>query len=182
MPISYDIHGKYYSAARARNLYCAFALVSGPVGYTSSSAVGGPLLWNNAVSCETSIVAIGYAVNTAPTSNVSLGFSGAKGQTTAPTSTTAIDAGPACLYINGQSAVTNVYRVGTVTNNSSWFMPFAELTTAALTTNPGKMTWLDVGGAVLIPYQSWWAPTCSASPGGATITHIGVIWEEIPIP
>jgi hypothetical protein len=171
----------YYDLARQGQLFIAYATVTAPVIWSTAAGTGGPLLWNNSNAgknyVNAVIMGIGAAVTTAATAASSLGITG--GASTAPSSTTSIDAVKNCL-IGGPAPVCNTYRIGTVSTAGTFFMPVLTLGTGALTVSNVAMSWVDIGGAVVVP------PGCFASVAGSAtattaVADIALLWAEIPI-
>lgn len=176
----------YYDWARKGKVYCAFASVTAPVIYSTAAGTGGPLLWNNSVvngsGVNAAILAVGVGVTTASGAASALGLTGNSGQSSAPSSTTAIDA-VANLFVGGgvgTSPACNTYRVGTVTNAGNFFMPTHTLDTGAVTTLISSIAWVDIGGLIVVPPSSWMA-VASAATATSAVCKIGLIWVEIPV-
>ena len=174
----------YYDWARRGRLYCAYATVTAPTIYSTAAGTGGPLLWNNSLATgeravDAVLLAVGVAITTASTVASGLGITGATGQTTAPSSTTAIDASGCTTLGGGFPSQCNVYRKGTVTNAGTFFMPTHSLDTAALTAIPTAAQWVDLGGSVIVMPGSWSAVAAAATATTA-VCSIGLLWCEIP--
>lgn len=166
-------------ASLGKRIFCAHATVTAPVIYSTAAGTGGPLLWNGSTNTLARLLAVGFGTKTASTVAGALGFTGAGGQTAAPSSTTAIeDSGN--LYVAGVKPSCTPYRIGTVTNAGTFFLPFAQVTTGALTVGANAMNWLTLNRLITVPPASW----VSVS-GSATLTtgvfEIGLVWEEIPV-
>jgi hypothetical protein len=173
-----DAHGRLYEASRAGNLYVAHAIVTAPVIFSTAAGTGGPLLWNGTTNKLCSILKIGLGVTVVTTVAAALGLTGNTGQTSAPTSTTAIDSSKN-LYIGGQASGATVFRVGTPTNAGNFFLPFAQLHTGALTVDTSGVLWIDIDGAVTVPPNAWCSVAASATATTA-VCQISMIWEELP--
>lgn len=174
----------YYDWALRGRIYCALALVTSPVIYTTAAGTGGPLLWNNssgASAVNAVILAVSAALTTASSVASTLGLTGNSGQVNAPTSTTAIDA-KGCTNIGGPFAAPacNIYRVGTPSNAGNFFMPTHTLDTGAVTTINTLPSWVDLGGLFIVSPGDWIAVAASATATSA-VCKIGLIWAEIPI-
>lgn len=174
-----DVHGRYYEACVRGNIFVAQAIVTAPVIYTTAAGTGGPLIWNGSSSINVNVLKIGWGVTTVTTVAAALGWTGGTGQTSAPSSTTAIDGGRN-LFLGGSAAKATAYRVGTVTNAGNFLMPFGDLMTGALTTTPGRMNWVDVDGLCIIPPNCWGSVSASATASTAVL-QICVVWEECPV-
>ena len=178
-----NVHGKYFAASERGNLFVAHAIVTAPVIYTTEAGTGGPLLWNGSSTTpgarvKANILAVGFGVTTVSTVAAALGFTGGDAQTSAPTSTTAIDSS-ANLRIGGDAPRCNTYRVGTTVENK-FFMPFAHLHTGALTVDNTGIQWIDVGGLITVEPNSFISIAASATATTAVL-QIGLVWEEIPV-
>lgn len=169
----------YGDAAKGKRVYCATAIVTAPVIFSTAAATGGPLLWNGSTDTLARILKIGFAVTTASTVAGALGLTGAGGQTAAPSSTTAIDS-TANLYIGAPKSKITPYRIGTPTNPGTFLLPFAQITTGALTVSRDSMNWIDINRLVTVAPNGWVSCAGSATLSTAVI-QIGIVWEEIPI-
>jgi hypothetical protein len=175
-----EVLGRYSTLAKAGKVFQAYAIVTAPVIFSTAAGTGGPLIWNKPNSgVEAHILAMSYALGTASTVAGSIGFTGNAGQTSAPTSTTAIDASGS-TYIGGQTTqMGGVYRVGTPSVAGASYIPLVEVHTGAVTVDTTKPTWVDIGGTIIIPQGSW-----GAIAGNATLTTavigINLIWAELP--
>lgn len=163
-----------------KRLFAAQAIVTAPVIFSTAAATGGPLLWNGSKTVIARIIAVGFAVTTASTAAGALGLTGNTGQTSAPGSTTAIDSTDN-LYIGGQKSSCTVYRVGTPSAAGSFFLPLANVSTAALTAQAPGFNWIDLKRTVTVPPTSWVSVSASVTLTTAVL-QIGLVWEEIPIP
>ena len=178
-----ELLGRYSSLAIQGKLFSAFATVTSGVIFSTAAGTGGPLLWNGTaqqggVSAHILAVMVGgvTAANTVPTS---IGLTGNVGQTIAPTATTAIDASGNAL-VGAATNLVNAYRIGTVTNAGNRFMPLASYGTGAVTVSNGISGWIDVGGAFIIPPQSWGAVSF-ANTATTGVIQLGVLWTELPV-
>ncbi len=174
-----DGHGRYFEAASRRSLFRAHAIVTAPVIFTTAAGTGGPLLWNSSSTHNAVILGIGVGVSVVSTVGAALGLTGGTGQTVAPGSTTAIDSSGNC-YLGGPAPNCSVYRVGTPAAAGSFFWPFANLHTGALTVDNLGMCWFDVGGALVVPPNAWCSVAASAT-ATTTVANISMLWEEVPI-
>lgn len=166
-------------ASLGKRIFCAHATVTAPVIYSTAAGTGGPLLWNGSTNMLARILKVGFGTKTASTVAGALGFTGAGGQTAAPTSTTAIeDSGN--LYVTGPKPSCTPYRIGTVTNAGTFFVPFAQVTTGALTVSANAMTWIDINRLITVPAGAWVSVAGSATLSTG-VFEIGLVWEEIPV-
>ncbi len=170
----------YGDASLGKRLYAATAIVTAPVIFSTAAGTGGPLLWNGSVNVFARILKVGFAVSTVSTVAGALGFTGATGQAAAPGSTTAIDS-TSNLFIGGVKSSCTVYRVGTPTNAGTFFLPFGQITTAALTTSESGTNWFDVNRMITVPPGAWISLAGSATLT-TTVMQASIIWEEIPVP
>jgi hypothetical protein len=175
----------YYEWTKQGRVYCAYAKVTSPVIYTTAAGTGGPLLWNNSNvngnAVNAVILAVGANLTTASSVAATLGITGNSDQTSAPSSTTAIDA-QANLFVGGGkvSSACNTYRVGTVSTAGNFFIPTHTLDTGAVTAVAMVPAWVDLGGLIVVPPGSWVAVSASATATSA-VANIGLIWAEIPL-
>lgn len=174
----------YYDRARQGQVYVASATITSPVIYSTAAGAGGPLLWNNSQAAGKAVNAVILAVSavltTASTVAAALGLTGNSGQTSAPTSTTAIGAIASTLVGSNVGPLCNAYSVGTVSRAGGFFMPTHTLDTGAITAVNVLPSWVDISGAVVVPPGSWAAIAASATATSAVV-NIGVMWAEVPI-
>jgi len=183
--MSYGVGGSsYFDLARRGQVFSALALVTAPVAYSTAAGTGGPLLWNNSAGTSSPkrvlavLLAMGCGITTASTAATSLGITGNSGQTSAPTSTTAID-GVACTYMGGSLPLCNTYRIGTVANAGNWIQPTTAIGTGAVTLDNIDMAWVDLGGSIVVPPGSW-ASVAAVAVASTAVFQIGLMWAEIP--
>lgn len=177
--VTSDGHGRYFEQASRRNMFRAHAIVTAPVIYTTAAGTGGPLLWNNSSTHNAVLLGVGVGLSVVTTVAAALGITGGVGQTVAPGTTTAIDSSGNC-YIGGPPSAMSVYRIGTPAAAGSFFMPFAQLHTGALTVDTLGMGWIDLGGVVVVP-PNCWASIATSATATTTVAHISLLWEEVPI-
>ena len=173
-----QVHGRYAEQSIRGNVYMAQAIITAPVIWTTEAGTGGPLLWNGSSTHKASILAVGWGVSTVSTVAAIVGLTGGYDQTAAPTSTTAIDSQGSLDGGNVTSQV-NAYRVGT-TGTNRWFMALGDLKTGALTTEPGSVNWVDLGGMVTLKQYGFVSFAASAT-ATTTVLNVSIIWEEIPV-
>ncbi len=177
-----DGHGKYFEQASRRNIYRAHAIVTSMAAYTTAAGIGGPLLWNGSSTVNAVILGVGFGVSTAfTTTSAAVGLTGMSGsQTSAPSSTTAIDSSGNC-YIGGPAPLCSVYRIGTVLSpGTAFFAPFGHFHTGAVTVDTGLMQWFDVGGLFVVPPNAWISLATSVTTSSGVV-NVGLTWEEVPI-
>lgn len=183
MDLSIGVAGQsLYSYARVGQLFCARAIITAPVIFSTAAGTGGPLLWNNssAGDGEVNAVLLGVtcALTTVSTVAAALGITGNSGQTSAPGSTTAIDTS-SNLRIGGLPPRCNVYRVGTPSSAGNFFLPLAQLGTGALTVDNFEVGFIPLHGMVVVPPGSW-ASIATSATASTTVAQLGLIWAEIP--
>ena len=174
-----DAHGRLYEASRRGNLFVATAIVTAPVIYTTAAGTGGPLLWNGTQNKLLSILKVGVGLSVVTTVAAAFGLTGNTGQSSAPTSTTAIDS-TGNLLIGGADSGAKAYRVGTPTNAGKFLMPLGHFHTGALTVDNIGMVWFDIDGAMSVLPDSWCSIAASAT-ASTTVANMCIIWEEIPL-
>jgi hypothetical protein len=176
----------YYDYARRQQVFTAYATVTAMAAYSTAAGTGGPLIWNNTGAAAGKnpqrvlavLLAAGLGMSVASAAAGGLGITGNSGQTSAPTATTAIDAG-ANAFIGGPVQQCNTYRIGTVTNAGNFFMPFALIGTGALTVDNLDFQWFDLGGSIIVPPGSW-ASVAASVVMTTSVLQIGLMWAEIP--
>lgn len=175
-----ELVARYSSLCKFGRLFSAYATLTAPVIFSTAAGTGGPLLWNKPKSgIEAHILAIGLSSSVVTTVAGGLGLTGNAGQFSAPGTATNADA-TGNLYIGGpNTGLGGVYRIGTPTNAGNIFFPFAQFHTGALTVDTTLMTWMDVGGAMIIGEGCW-----GSVAGSQTLTtlqvQVGMIWAELP--
>lgn len=174
-----ELQGRYFEQAYRGQLFLAHAIVTAPVIYTTAAGTGGPLLWNGTTNKVASILAVGIGNTVVTTVAAALGLTGNTGQTSAPSSTTAIDS-RSNGYIGGAASGCTPYRVGTVTNAGGFFLPFAQLHTGALTVDTSGVLWVDIGGAIVVPPNAWCSVAASATATTA-VCSISMLYTEYPL-
>ncbi len=171
--------GRYYEMARNQRIFCAQAIVTAPVIFSTAAGTGGPFLWNGTSSVVGVILAVGIGVTVVTTVAAALGITGNTGQTIAPTATTAIDS-QRCTYLGGPPPAINAYRVGTPSVAGNFLLPLAQLHTGALTVDNVGMGWIDIGGAVIVP-PGCWASLAASATATTTVAQLGMMWAEVPL-
>jgi hypothetical protein len=171
-----ELQGRYAEQATRGNIFMAHAIVTAPVIYTTAAATGGPLLWNGGTK-NVQILAVGIGITVVTTVAAAIGLTGNTGQTSAPTSTTAIDS-RACTLIGGAASGATPYRIGTVANAGNFFFPLLDLHTGALTVDNKGMGWFDLGGFLIVPPNAWCSLAGSAT-ASTTVAQMGLIYAEL---
>lgn len=173
-----ELNGRYYEQAFRKNLFWAHAIVTAPVIYTTAAGTGGPLLYNPVGSNVNAVLlGVGFGVSVVTTVAASLGITG--GPTTAPSSTTAIDS-RTNAFIGGPSSVCTPYRVGTVSAAGTFFLPFADLHTGALTVDNRGVSWIDLGGSVIVP-PGYFASVAASATASTTVASISLLYAELAV-
>lgn len=170
----------YGEASLNERVFMARAIVTAPVIFSTAAGTGGPLLWNGTSDKIARILKVGFAVTTASTVAGALGLTGATGQTAAPASTTAADT-TANLSLGAPASSCTPYRVGTPTNAGTWFLPFGQITTGALTVSRDSINWIDINRLITVPPGCWVSLAGSATLSTAVI-QCALVWEEISLP
>lgn len=187
--MSLEVVPNYRGASLRGRVFMGRAIVTAPVIFSTAAGTGGPLLWNPNVSTSTaqypsvtaSILKVGFAVTTASGVAGALGFTGGIQGATAPASTTAIDTSANLnVGLSQYPSFMNVYRVGTVAAAGAWFMPFAMISTAAVTAVGDNVNWFDIGGAITVPPGGWLSVAASATLTSAVL-QVALIWEELGV-
>lgn len=178
-----DARGRYFEASSRGNLFFATAIVTAPVIWSTEAGTGGPLLWNGSAASvgqrvKASILAVGFGVTVVTTVAAALGLTGGNGQTSAPTTTTAIDMSGNCL-IGGAASRCTPYRIGTTTEND-FFLALAHVHTGALTVDTTGVQWVDLGGLITVEPDSFVSVAASAT-ATTLVASISLIWEEVPV-
>ncbi len=174
-----ELMARYSNLCKSGSLFAAYATLTAPVIFTTAAGTGGPLLWNKPNSgIDAHLLAVGFSSSVVTTVAGGIGLTGNSGQTTSPSATTAIDAsGP--LYLGGANTqLGGVFRVGTVTNAGNVFLPLAQFHTGALTVDTTMITWMDVGGAMIIPPGGWGSIAATATLSTLQV-QVGIIWAEL---
>lgn len=175
-----ELNGRYYEQASRGRLFHAYAIVTAPVIFSTAAGTGGPLIWNPSNSgVNVSILAVTCGITVVTTVAAALGLTGNTGQTSAPTSTTAIDQRSNAM-VGGTASASTPYRVGTPTNAGSGFLPLLGLHTGALTVDNVGLGVIDIGGAFVIPPGCWGSIAASAT-ATTTVAQLGVLYAEIPV-
>lgn len=180
----FQIAPQYQGSSAQGRVFMARAIVTTPVIFSTAAGTGGPLLWNsvtgsvNYPSVTASILKVGFAVTTASAVAGALGFTGGTQGAAAPGSTTAIDTSTNLSIGATQPSWMNVYRIGTPAAAGAWFLPFASITTAAVTAVGDDVNWFDIGGAITVPPGGWLSVAASATLTSAVL-QIALMWEEL---
>lgn len=165
------------------NVFCAQAIVTAPVIWTTAAGTGGPLLYNGSAASggrgvTAYLLTLSYGLTVASTVAGALGITG--GPTTAPTTTTAIDSS-ACLKLNAGAPTPqcSVYRVGTPSAAGTFFLPTGQVGTAALTAEITDDNFIALGGAIEVSPGYFAAFSASATLSTAVL-QVGLVWLEVP--
>ena len=174
----------YYDLASRGQVFSAFAAITAPVIYSTAAGTGGPLLWNGSSQAGPNpvnavILGVSCALTVVTTVAAALGITGNSGQTAAPGTTTAITTS-GNLRIGGAPSRCNVYNVGTPSSAGNFFFPLIQLGTGGLTVENVDMGFIDLGGCIVVPPNSWASIAASAT-ATTTVAQLGLIWAEVPI-
>ena len=176
-----DVQGRYYEQAYRKNLFLAWAAVTTPVIYSTAAATGGPLIWNGSQTTNVVILAACCAITTAFTTTPGvIGITGNTGQAAAPGSTTAID-GRANCFIGGGASSATPYRLGTVSTAGAFFFPLFQAQLGATSVTQSNVAWIDVGGAIVCPPNSWVSLANGVAAPAAGLMHTGLLYTEVPV-
>src|SRR5581483_1629646 len=139
---------------------------------------GGPLLYNPPTSgVNAAILAVSCGVSVVSTVAASLGLTG--GATNAPTSTTAIDS-LTNTFLGGPTGQCSVYRVGTPSAAGTFFHPFGDVHTGALTVDNLGTAWIDIGGVFVVP-PGYFASIAASATASTLVANLSMLYEEIPV-
>lgn len=171
-----------YQLARNGQLYVAVAAVTGMTVYSTAAGTGGPLLWNNTgVGVGTSkvlAIILGVAVGwtTAPGAAGVVGLTWGTGQTSAPTSTTAITGVGCTRPSTNQTPACNVYNKGTVANPGVTF--FATHEVEATATGGSAALYVPLDGAIIAQPGDWVSVAAGATIS-TMVSSISLVWAEL---
>lgn len=175
-----ELHGRYYIQGYRGNLFIAHAIVTAPVIYSTAAGTGGPFVWNPPSSgINVELLAAGFGTTVVTTVAAALGITGASGQVAVPTATTAIDSSTNCK-LGGAASRSTAYRVATPVNAGTFFFPFAQVHTGALTADTTGIQWVDLGGFLIVPPGSWASIAASAT-ATTLVAQIGLLFGEVPV-
>lgn len=166
------------------NIFCAYAIVTAPVIYSTAAGTGGPLLWNGssatvgAGKVNAFLLAVSFGLSTASTVAGAIGITGNISQPNAPTSTTAIDAVGNYGVIGGQASQCTAYRIGTVAVAGGVFYPMGMVHTGPVTVDTTDENWQDLGGILVAPGS--WASVAGSATLTTAVMQVGLIWQEVP--
>jgi len=176
--LSSELHGRYVQQALRKHVYMANAIVTAPVIFSTAAGTGGPLLYNPPTSgVNAAILAVSCGVSVVSTVAASLGLTG--GATNAPTSTTAIDS-LTNTFLGGPTGQCSVYRVGTPSAAGTFFHPFGDVHTGALTVDNLGTAWIDIGGVFVVP-PGYFASIAASATASTLVANLSMLYEEIPV-
>jgi len=174
-----NLLGRYSTLAKAGKLFTAYATLTSPVAFGTVAGIGGPLLWNRPNSgIDAHILAVSYNLSVASAAAGALGLTGGVSQAAAPTGAAAID-GSGNMLVGGPQSGVQAYRTGTVVNAGGFFLPLVQVHTGALTVDTTHSTWIDIGGAMIIPPGGWGSLAGSVVLTTAQI-QAQIVWAELP--
>lgn len=167
----------YYEAVRQGVVFGALAqTVTAPVIWSTAAGNGAPLLYNGTADKNLVLLAIGVGTLVASTVAGTLGI--AMGVTTAPTSTTAIDA-RWNAKTGGAASSGTPYRLGTTSAAATSFTPIIRASTTALTGETG-LTFTELKGMFVVS-PGGFAMICGSATLSTLQMHGALIWMEVPI-
>ena len=70
--------------------------------------------------------------------------------------------------------------IGTVSAAGTFFVPFANLHTGALTVDNVGTTWVDMGGSIIVP-PGYFASVAASATASTTVASISLLYGELPI-
>src|SRR6185369_13043466 len=158
-------HGRYFEAASRRNLFSATAFVAaaGMIAFGTAGAQSGPVIWNGSNDINVHIIAVSWASTVAfTTAGLAIGLTGNTGQTSAPTSTTAIDA-KGNNYMGGAASKATAYRVATLVNGGAFFLPIGGLHTGTVALDTALPLWVELASSLVVPPNAWAGVAASAA-------------------
>ncbi len=150
-----------------------------PTIFSTNTLTGGPVLWNGSTTVVAAVLAVGFGITVVSTVAASVGFTGGTGQIAVMTATTAADS-VGNLYLGGPNPTCTAYRTATPAAAGTFFYPLCDVVTGALTTRPGNVNWIDVGGLLVVPPNCWCAISASATTT-TMVSQFTLIWEEVPL-
>lgn len=174
----------YLQLAKNGRVFSALSLITALPAYSATTGQGSPLLWNNTgvgAGGSSGVLAVILGVSagwtTAPSATGALGVTTGSGQTSAPTTTTAVDA-VGNLYAGANNTPQcNVYQKGTVANGGTTILVTHAVSTAG-TAVTNAFQGLD--GLILVP-PGCWAAVSGAAAIAAMVAKITLVWAEIPL-
>lgn len=177
-----ELEGRYFELCRSQRVFIAQAVITTPVIYSTAAAGVFPLLWNGSSNVNASLLWATYTHTAATTTTGSaIGLTCNTGQTSAPTSVTAID-GSRCLYLGGPNPSCSVYNKGTVANAGAFFFPLGHLHSGTIAVDSFNATFsVDLGGSWIVPPNAWAGLGVTVAPTTSSVQTFSLIWAETPI-
>src|SRR5487761_778084 len=169
-----ELQGRYYELNYRGRLFLASAIVTAPVIYSTAAGTGGPILRNGTTNLNAILLGFAYGVSTASTVAGGIGLTG--GTSVALTATTAID-GVTNGKIGAGAPQMSVFRVGTPAAAGGFFLPFGGVDTGAITTTPGGLNYVDLGGMIIVPPGTWVSVAASATLTTLVMQSL-LVWAE----
>jgi len=174
------LHGRYYEQVRRGNVFCARAIVTAPVIFSTAAGTGGPLLYNGTSAASgVNLVLLGLSITSTVVTTVAAALGITGGPTTAPGTTTAIDTSTNCL-IGGATHQASAYRIGTPSAAGTFFAPLASVHTGALTVDNTNTAYIDLGGLFICPPGSFVSVAASTT-ASTLVAQMALFWEEVPV-
>jgi len=172
----------YYQLVRDGKAFSALTSVTALVAFGTAAGIGGPLLWNNtgqgaAGGKRVMAVLLGLSVGwtTAPGGAGALGITWGSGQTSAPTSTTAITGVGNLRPDLSAAPLCNVYNVGTVANAGTTMVLTHEVSTG---TDTSKQIFVPLDGLIQVP-PGCWAAVAGAAAIASMVAKISLVFAEV---
>ena len=174
-----QLAGKYSHLVKAGKVHSSASITTAMVIYSTAAGTGGPLIWNPPGSgIDVHILSASVLTRVVTTVAGGIGFTGAGGQSVAPTTTTAADAAGNVL-IGGAASAASAFRLGTPANAGTVFIPLFGAVTGALTVQHTYVATVDIDGAIIIPPGAWGALAGNATLSTLQVTT-GLVWAELP--
>jgi hypothetical protein len=160
--------------------FSAQALVTAMGLWSTAAGTGGPLLYNGTTPGHGSVTAylmsVSFGLTTASVAAVTLGLTG--GPTTAPTTTTAITS-TGNLWLGGAASKCTAYSIGTVSAAGTFFLPFGQVGTAALTAEISDDNFIHLGGSIVVP-PGYFVSVAADAIMTTGVIDVGLTWLEMP--
>lgn len=171
----------YYQLAKDGRVFSALSTITGLPAYSATTGQGSPLLWNNSKANGNGVLVIILGVSagwtTAPSATGALGVTVGSGQTSAPTTTTVVDA-VGNLNPSGPTVPQcNVYQKGTVANGGSTIIVTHSVSTAGGSQSPAFQS---LNGLIVVP-PGCWASIAGAAAISLMVADLSLVWAEIPL-
>ena len=174
--LSYGVSGSsYFDLCRKGQVFCAYAIVTAPVIYSTAAGTGGPILWNNTPDKTAVILGMTFGSAVVTTVAAAIGLTGNTGSVGG--ATTAIDT-VASLLIGGPASQMTVFRTATPSTAGNFFLPLMDVHTGALTVDTENFGFIPLDGLVCVQPGAWVSIAASAT-ASTLQAKFGLIWAEI---